>query len=280
MKTEISLYKAESIQELLYYLKTVNNLTVYGGATSLFNRNKEITIEIDNNSIFLSQCPECCFIDKKERYIDFGSGISLSQILNLGKNKIPNYFYNAIESVANPLVRNIATLTGNICTKDFYNTLYAPLLAVDAKIEVRDFSEIKFVTLNKFESLKSNQVITKIRLPIIDWDIEIFERVGPANTLIDVSASYTFLAKTQKDILSDLRIAFCGKIKLRSLELENQLIGSRLPISNRAIENTLEFASDIYDNEVSYLDEENKIIHPMLKNQFLNLLKISLEKLT
>ena len=134
--------------------------------------------------------------------------------------------------------------------------------------------------LSKLEKLKPGQVISKIRLPIIDWDLEIFERLGPVNEIIDVSASYTFLAQSEKDILTDLRVAFCGKIKLRSTELENQLIGSRLPISKRAIENTLEFASDLYDKEVSYLEEQNEVIHPMLKSQFINLLKSSLEKLT
>lgn len=280
MQNEISFYKASNIQDLLYYLKTVNNLKIYGGGTSLYETNKEFTVEIENNSLFLSQCPECCFIDKKERYIDFGSGVSLTKILNLGINKIPSYFYKAIETVANPLVRNLATVTGNICSEKFYNTLYSPLLAVDAKLEIKDYSETKLVSLSKLEKLKPGQVISKIRLPIIDWDLEIFERLGPVNEIIDVSASYTFLAQSEKDILTDFRVAFCGKIKLRSTELENQLIGSRLPISKRAIENTLEFASDLYDKEVSYLEEQNEVIHPMLKSQFINLLKSSLEKLT
>ncbi len=280
MENEIVFYKADTIQDLLYYLKTVNNLQVFGGGTSLHNQNKEITIAIENDCLFVSQCSECCFIDKKERYIDFGSGISLAKILNLGKSKIPEYFYKAIKSVANPLVRNTATLTGNICTKDFYHTLYAPLLAVDAKLEIRNLSEILVVSLSKFKELNNDQVITKIRLPLIDWDVEIFERLGPENEIIDISASYTFLAKTQKDILTDLRIAFCGKIKLRSTELENQLIGSRLPLSKKAVTNMLESAEEVYDNELSYLNEKKELIHPMLKSQFINLLKSSLEKLT
>ena len=124
-------------------------------------------------------------------------------------------------------------------------------------------------------------MITKIRLPLIDWDVEMFERLGPSNKLIDVSASYTFLAKIEKNTLTDLRIAFCGKIKLRSNELENQLIGIKLPISNyKSITNMIEVADKIYDKELSYLkEEEQELVHPMLKSQFLNLLRKSLEKL-
>ena len=112
------------------------------------------------------------------------------------------------------------------------------------------------------------------------WTVKHDCRELSTNEIIDVSASYTFLAKSQKDILTDLRIAFCGKIKLRSTELENQLIGSRLPINNKAITNMVEFAEEIYDKELSYLGEEKELVHPMLKSQFLNLLRKSLEKLT
>lgn len=281
MENKIAFVKVNTLHDLLYHLKNTSNLKVYGGGTTLHDKNKEVTVAINENAIFTTECKECCFIDKKERYIDFGAGITLSQILNLGKNKIPEYFYKAISTIANPLVRNTATLIGNICNENFYNTLYAPLLAVDAKLEFRNFSEIQTITLNKFSGIPKGQMITKIRLPIIDWDVEIFERLGPANKIIDVSASYTFLAKSEKNTLTDLRIAFCGKIKLRSYELENQLIGIKLPISKKEISNMIEVADKIYDKELSYLkDEEKELVHPMLKSQFLNLLRKSLEKLT
>ena len=42
----------------------------------------------------------------------------------------------------------------------------------------------------------------------------------------------------------------------------------------------IEVADKIYDKELSYLkEEEQELVHPMLKNQFLNLLRKSLEKL-
>ena len=281
MENKISFIKVNTLHDLLYHLKNTSNLKVYGGATSLHKKNKEITVAINENAIFATECKECCFIDKKERYIDFGAGITLNKILYLGKNKLPEYFYKAISSVANPLIRNTATLVGNICNDNFYNTLYAPLLAVDAKLEIRNYSETKVVELSKFTGLKNGEMITKLRLPLIDWDVEMFERLGPTNKLIDVSASYTFLAKSEKNTLTELRIAFCGKIKLRSNELENQLIGIKLPISKKAISNMIEVASEIYDKELSYLEEEQQeLVHPMLKSQFLNLLRKSLEKLT
>ena len=281
MENKISFIKVNTLHDLLYHLKTTSNLKVFGGGTSLSKQNKEITVDINQSAIFATECKECCFIDKKESYIDFGAGITLSKILYLGKNKLPEYFYKAISSVANPLVRNTATLIGNICNTNFYNTLYAPLLAVDAKLEIRNFSETKIIELSKFTGIENGQMITKVRLPLIDWDVEMFERLGPSNKLIDVSASYAFLAKSEKNTLTELRIAFCGKFKLRSTELENQLIGIKLPISKKAISNMIEVADEIYDKELSYLkDEEKELVHPMLKSQFLNLLRKSLEKLT
>lgn len=277
MVKDIQFYKTDSIQEILYQLKNVKPLTIYSGGTSLLQIvENEYTLPLDKNCLFVN-CQECSIIDKKERHIDFGTAVTLTQILLLGNTKIPQFFFEAIESVANPLIRNVATLVGNICTKNFYHTLYAPLLAVDAKLEIRNPLETHLIPLSKFSTLADDQIVTKIRFPLIDWDVAIFKRLGPSNEIIDVSASYTFLAKNQKDVLIDLRIAFCGPLKFRSLELENMLIGSRLPINKRAIEGMLDLANKLYDNTVS---EYNGIIHPMLKSQFLNLLKTSLETLT
>ena len=95
MQNEITFIKVNTLHDLLYHLKNTSNLKIYGGGTSLYKTNKEITVDINDNTIFATQCKECCVIDKKERYIDFGAGITLSQILNLGKNKLPTYFFQS-----------------------------------------------------------------------------------------------------------------------------------------------------------------------------------------
>lgn len=301
-------YRAKNLQEALYHLKNVNNLHIYSGGTSIKQADNDTLLDIGEDCLFLTNCEELKRIEKHERYITFCSMVTLQQILDLGENNIPNFIYKAIESISNPLVRNKATLTGNICSSDFYHTVYSPLLAVDAKLEIHTPSETKFVQMSKFNGVEKGQIVTAIRIPLIDWDISLFFRTGDANQISDLSNSFTFLAKTQKDSLVDLRVAFCGKLKIRSSELENSLIGSRLPLSKKVMEMAMEKAEKVFDQEfdkyvafyvekfssasvvnqdeksnsellADYEKNVRKNFHPMIKLQFLNLFKKCLEHL-
>ncbi|MGP1586844.1 MAG: FAD binding domain-containing protein [Treponemataceae bacterium] len=297
-RKSVTFYKAKNLNEALYHLKNVSNLKIYGGGTTIKSNENHTLLDTGNECMYLSNIAECTAIDKRERYIEFGGEVTLTQILNLGSSNLPDFFYSAIKSIAKPLIQNVATIAGNICAKDFYHTLYSPLLAVDAKLEIQNSEESRIIPISKFNGIENGQILTKIRFPIIDWDIADFTRLGPNNEIIDVSAFFTFLAKTQKDTIIDLRIAFCGKIKIRSTELENLLIGSKVPINQKTISNVMEFADKLFDETVNFGSEQElqekidknikskqkndkiDIIHPILKQQFLNLLKKNLEKLT
>ncbi|MCR5698889.1 MAG: FAD binding domain-containing protein [Treponemataceae bacterium] len=300
MKNDSRFYRCKTLQEALYHLKNVNNLKVYSGGTSIKTDSNPNRLDIGDDCLFLTNCEELKRIEKHERYITFGSSVTLQKILDLGKSKIPDFLYEAIETVANPIIRSRATLAGNLCSKDFYHTLYSPLLAIDTRVEIHTPTETKQVPLSKFNGIENGQIMTTLRVPLIEWDIAHFTRLGFNNEICDVSSSFTFLAKTQKDSLTDIRIAFCGKIKIRSTELENSILGAHLPLSHKNINMTLDKASKIYDAEIenmikkSLMENPNaemnqeliqkienakKNYHPMIKEQFLNLLRMNLEKL-
>ena len=72
-----------------------------------------------------------------------------------------------------------------------------------------------------------------------------------------------------------MRIAFAGKFKFRDIDLENKLIGAHLPLSETAISNFMLDAEEIFNNST-----KSHKIEPILKRQFWNLVKYSLEQLT
>lgn len=218
-------------------------------------------------------------IDKHEHFIEFGSGVTLNQILNLGRKRIPSVLYDAAETVAYPFVRNIATIGGNICASGIRHTLYAPLLALDAQLELQNPSNSSFIPIMKFYSVPDNCIISRIRIPSEEWDIALFRRTGPENIISDGSASFTFLANTHKGILSDLRIAFCGLASIRSRELENNLIGTKLPLSDKSIQFMLIEASNVFAERTAGIKGKEDTLM-MLEAQFLNLLSDSLSMLT
>ena len=258
---------AKSLDDVFYHINTVNNLQILGGCTRVSS--------INEISLTVCPIPELATIDRKERHIDFGPAVTLAQMLTIGRNKMPSVLYDAISTIGTPAVRNLATLGGNICAEGQKLTLYAPLLALDARLEFRNQTEFFYTPFSKFTTIPHGFVLTKIRVPIGDWEVAIYRRVGPSNYITPQSAGFVFLADMQKDILANIRIAFAGNIIFRSFELENRVIGTRLPLSRKTIDSLVSEAETQYTATVKDQDT-----FPILKAQFLNLLRYSLEQLT
>lgn len=259
-------YFGTSLDEVLYQLRNRSNLKICGGCTYLK--------ELPPVSMIIRNIKEFNLIEKRERYIEIGSGVTLAAIMELGEKHFPSVFYQALSSIATPLVRNIATLGGNICIEPLCGTLFAPLLALDAKLEFRINSEILSLPMTQFSTfgngnlVPTGSVLTKVRIPLDDWELSVFRRIGPSWTLNENCASYAFLASIQKETLMNLRIAFCGAFRLRSRELENKLIGTKLPLSPREIQDMLETSAEYFDQQVqsffsvqNFTGGEKKLVH-------------------
>ena len=90
-------YYAKNTAELLYQLKTNKGLEVVGGLTKVETQPEK--------AISVHGISDLCQIVKHERYIDIGPGATLSDILAMGKNHIPQVLYDALDCIANPIVR-------------------------------------------------------------------------------------------------------------------------------------------------------------------------------
>ena len=257
---------AKTLDDIIFHLNSLTALNITGGCTAC-------TAE-DVHSISVFRVPELCSIEKHERFIEFGPGVTLSEMIKVRKSNLPSVLYDALTTVATETIRNIATLGGNICIRNPYGTLFAPLYALNARLEFHKHNEVFYIPFSKFNEVPKDSVLTKIRVPLDEWEIEVFKRFGPSSILTDMSAGFVFLANTQKDIITNVRIVFAGKILFSSKEIENKIIGVRLPIDERYISTVIEETAE-YLNEKNIFSEKEDI----LKNQFLNLLRLSLEQL-
>ena len=122
-------------------------------------------------------------------------------------------------------------------------------------------------------------ILTKIRIPLFDWEVNIFNRLGPSRIFTENSASFVFLAMTEKGILSDLRIAYSRETAYRSRELENRLIGIRLPLSKKTIVSLLAETAGRFETSAIETPERSLVESPYAVKQFLNLLEFSLGQL-
>lgn len=263
---EREFYFAKSISDLLYQLKSIAGLEVAGGCTRLSPASKKI--------ISIRKIPELAEITKHERYLDAGPAVTLSTLLSVAKKRIPLAFLDAVESVGNPFLKNLATLGGSMCAGPIRSTLYAPLIALDTKVEIKSQTTSRFVPLLNFETLPRDFIISNIRIPLNDWDISIFKRLGPANTLSDKSASFVFLCNVAKDTITNIKIAFAGVISFRASELENRLLGAHVPFLQKDMDARLLLAKKQFEKS-----SEGFSVNEILKIQFLNLMQMSFEQL-
>ncbi len=266
-KNNQSVFIANNLADILYHLKSVKQLQILAGCTAVDR--------IEDKAVTVAPIEELKFYEKRERYMDLGASITLTQLLDFGRQNIPTVLYDAAQTVGTQAIRNIATLGGNICAKGTKHTLYAPLLALDARLEFKTSFETMYINFSNFKEIPEGHVLTKIRVPLNDWEIAIFRRIGPTNRITPLSASYAFLVSTQNNVIVSVKVAFAGIITFHSQEMENKIIGSRLPLSQKTISELIKTADDLYDKI------ENIQVSPLiLKSQFLNLLRYSFELLS
>lgn len=266
--TQTRFFIARTLNELLYQIKTIKDLRIVGGTT--------YCKELGSKALSISNIAELSEIKKHERYIDFGPAVTLGRILSLGKAHLPQVLYNALLDIGNPFVRNIATIGGNLCNKEPKLSLYAPLLALDTTIECKSSNNKSvYKNLQNFQGVPEGYALTNIRVLLDDWDVSLYYRLGPLNKIDATSGVFVFLADSEKSIISNIRIAFTSSISLRLTDLENKLLGLRLPLEIKNIITYTKEAAITYDKVVA-----NKKMPPLLRQQFLNLVQYSLEQLT
>ena len=262
-----SIFTAKSINDILYQLKTVNNLQLIGGATYIK--------DFPEKALSVRNIPELQEIDKHERFIDFGPAVSLNRILHLGRNAIPSILYDSILSMSNHAVRNMATIGGNIMAKNKRLSLVAPLTVLESTLKFKTQKTTDVIPITKVDSVPANAVLVSIRIPTDEWNVEIFKRLGPSYKITNESASFCFLAKTEKNLLINLKLCFTGPFVFQSKELESKFLGVRLPLSQSVIHDFITIASREFDEYAKDIQYE-----PILKQQFLNLIAYSLHELT
>ncbi|MBQ0039750.1 MAG: FAD binding domain-containing protein [Treponema sp.] len=260
---------SKSLADVIFHFKNTDELQILAGCTGT---------EIDSimeKSVSIRSIPELNTIDRHERYIEYGAAVTLSKILTTGTGRLPEFFLEAIKSIGTEQIRNIATIGGNICSKKIKHTMWAPLLALNARLEIKSVTDTTTVLFSKFDGIPEKSILTKIRIPLEEWDVQIFRRIGPTNTLSSLSGSFTFLVETQRGMIANIRIVYAGNTVFYSPEFENKIIGTRLPLSQKMIDDLIEESKAVYKAEKIFEDEP-----PIIKAQFLNLLRNSFEQLT
>ena len=208
---------------------------LYAGGTSFLRNQAGKMPELPPVILSLEGIGDLKKISRTERYIEIGSMVTLGRILDLGKI-VPDILKHCIENISSLHVRNMATIGGNICLPAM--DCSAALTALDASYEFRNAQSSRWVQASRFAlmsempHINNQELLSRIRIPLDTWDFSAYHKFAWQGNR---SRTAIFMAKTQKNLLSDIRIIYKTAAILRDKVSESILIGKGLPLNRRII---------------------------------------------
>ncbi|RKX79490.1 MAG: molybdopterin dehydrogenase [Spirochaetes bacterium] len=248
-------YSPENLGDLLSLYKSMPDALVYGGGTYILKNQKREFLSLPENVIYLKRVEELNRISRTERFLEIGSSISINRVLSIGKHILPAALYNCLLGVGTPGIRNLATLGGNICVRDRRMDTFPLLHLLDARVELRKAGGSRWIQINRLfdsegkASLQPGEILTRIRIPFDEWNVQVYHKLGSRAREGETTLSFCGLAKTQKGVINDIRIAYgcLGKQILRNREIEAELSGLKVPINIKDTASAMELLKENMD---------------------------------
>lgn len=281
MSGNASISTVKNMSELYTLMQNVTDISPLAGTTGVVKTSGGDRFLLPKAIVLLKNLPELEAIVKRERFIEFGAAATLSTMLELGEKNVPAILYQALSVASNPGIRSLATIGGNIAHAPMQNSSLIPLIALDSKIEIRTKKETFWMPLIRYcdessaELRQHSHVILRIRVPLEEWTLSHYKRLGPIGHITDETASFVFLARTQKNILSDVKLLFGRTQLIKVKEFENLLTGKSLPIDRRSVGALMKETELIFKDTFAASD-----LSDFQKQCFLNLIEESIYLLT
>ena len=176
-------------------------------------------------------------IAERDGRLEIGAGELIADIMDseLIRKKIP-FLREVLQKFANPLVRNMATLAGNIADSSPIGDTIPPLLVLEAEVVVASAKGERVIPLDKFFTgpgqnvLKDEEVICKVCFPLHargkGGHIKLGLRRGTSCSV----ASVAVWLVADKNRVEDIRIALGGvaPTPMRARRTEDAFKGQNL----------------------------------------------------
>ncbi|GHU80922.1 FAD-binding protein [Spirochaetia bacterium] len=239
----------------------------YAGGTGLLRGQGKTVLSLPKNILSLENLEELRRISRTERYLEIGATVKLNEIINLGKI-VPEALTKTLLGIGGPQVRNLATIGGNLCCPAHSMDAAAPLAALDARYELRTANQIRWISATRFSSfpgataLESRELLTRIRIPLEQWDSSIYKKFEAGDCDDEFGGVLIFVARNQKNILTDIRLIFAGDSVLRDKNSEALLAGKQLPLERK---DAAHFA-ELWQTYLSGLGKPSPLLRAKLVN--------------
>jgi xanthine dehydrogenase FAD-binding subunit len=148
----------------------------------------------------------------------------------------------ALKVLGSPLIRNMGTIAGNICTASPAGDALPPLYVLDAQVELRTQHGSRRLSIRDFiispgkTCLQEKEIVASIRIrKPLEYNVHHYEKVGQRNALACSIAGLAALLQVSPDgivVRASLAWGSVGPTILTCPEAEEALVGKRLSLEN------------------------------------------------
>lgn len=232
--------------------------TLMAGGTDLLVRQR-ITGEKPEAIACLDKIDDLDDIIPTEDELIVGSCVPLTTLMQheVVAKRLP-VLHQALRHLGSPLIRNMGTIGGNICTASPAGDTLPPLYVLDAKVQLRCATSIRTLPLDEFitgpgqTALQTGEILDSVIIPYPDGtNLHYFEKVGQREALAISVVSLAAVLSVRSGVVQSARLAWgsVGPTIITSQDVENSLEGEKLTLA------TLHGAADLARQAVSPISD-------------------------
>jgi CO/xanthine dehydrogenase FAD-binding subunit len=226
----------KTLKDTLEYIDT-NPTTIIAGGTDLMVQRRNwasLPPHFDNDVVYIFNLQELKYIKDDAQNVYIGATLPLSDIRQ--SYQVPELLHQAIDIIASPALRNVATIPGNIGNASPAGDTLPVLYVYDALIRVSSVQKETIVPIEQLilgprkTMLDNNELITEVILPKEEFTHVSFKKVGGRKADAISKVSFAGAATIQNKTIKDIRLAFgaVAPTVVRIKEIEQSITGQNV----------------------------------------------------
>jgi CO/xanthine dehydrogenase FAD-binding subunit len=243
-------FSPKNLAEALELLQNLGAETkILAGGQSLIPSLKLRTLS-PKNVVDITGIKELDYILKEDRILKIGALTTTGTLENEPEiaEALPILTETASE-IADPLVRNLGTVGGNLCHADPTNDLPAIMIALNASFAIASKQGIRTIHSDSFfldkrkTAIKPSEILKEIQVPLKECKVgSAYRKVKKGSGGFAIAGAAAHVSVADDNSVSECRIAMTavGPKPLRASEAEEAFIGKKLEAS--ALDNVAKLA--------------------------------------
>jgi xanthine dehydrogenase small subunit len=212
---EARLFKPVSLESALRFRKENADCLIVSGATDLAVQRNKGTRKF-STVMSCAALREIHGIEITARDLCIGAGATLSELERVSAKYLPE-LSRSLAYFGSPLIKNAATLAGNLVNASPIGDTIPAFFVLDGEIEIAGDNSRRWVKIDEFYTgyrktvLKSHEMVTRMRLPIpVEDDIFKIYKVSKRKDLDISSFGAAIFMRMAGLRIEQIRIAFGG----------------------------------------------------------------------